>query len=302
MRITYDRLVFGQLPRRSVQVIADPDRFRYCEVALLALDEGDVLHAVYAKPPHRGALARAPDAVPVSPGEHQPVGLDDALLFLVAADRVVAAADRAALLHRPAQGGELLVEGRRRGLDESALLLPDARFRKVERQFPERRSRGAAQRRVCELGDPLGGATQHGELVRFQSHLGEVVRTARRPGARTAGAANREIGEVEVFGSEEVGLDLLVLVGRDDFVHCERHAQLAQLALVALELAAGGFAPRRGTGVPVLFVIRDLAQDLLARHRKAVVEEEGDEVEPALGLGHALDARTDGGSDGRTPG
>src|SRR2546427_161167 len=127
-----DRLLLRQLPRRPVQVIADPECFRYCEVALLALDERDVLHAVYAKHPHRGALARAPDAVPVSPAEHQAIRLDDALRFLVAADRVVTAADRATLLHRPAQGGELLVEGRRRGLDESSLFVSDARFRKVE--------------------------------------------------------------------------------------------------------------------------------------------------------------------------
>src|SRR3989442_942821 len=51
----------------------------------------------------------------------------------------------------------------------------------------------------------------------------------------------------------------------------------------------------RRTADPVGLVVLHLVQDLLAGHRIVVIEEEGEEVEPALGLGHAEDsARCDG--------
>jgi hypothetical protein len=51
-------------------------------------------------------------------------------------------------------------------------------------------------------------------------------------------------------------------------------------------LATDGFADLGVAAYPILFVIRNLAQYLLARRRIVAGEEEGEEVEPALGLGH----------------
>src|SRR5438477_8150605 len=105
-----------------------------------------------------------------------------------------------------------------------------------------------------------------------------------RPGA----PAHLEIGQIEVPRLEKVRLDLLASVIRHDsvFERLDHHAEGFQLLLVALELAAHGFA-RLVVGLePLSLVVVHLAQNLLARDRIAVLEEEGEEVEPALGLGH----------------
>src|SRR5207247_7755275 len=105
------------------------------EFRLGTLDRRDILHPVQPEHAHRVALARAADAVPVTPGEHQPVRLDDALLLGVPADGVVAAAHGVALLHSPTQQREVLVRLGWRGLNERPLLVAYAQFRDVERHL-----------------------------------------------------------------------------------------------------------------------------------------------------------------------
>src|SRR5437764_3162525 len=105
---------------------------------------------------------------------------------------------------------------------------------------------------------------------------------------RPAAPAHLEIGQIEVPRLQKVRLDLLASVIRNDsvFERLDHHAEGFQLLLVALELAAHGFA-RLVVGLePLSLVVVHLAQNLLARDRIAVLEEEGEEVEPALGLGH----------------
>src|SRR5205823_14913130 len=95
-----DRLLIRQLPRRAVEIVADPEVRGDSETRLLIVDQRDAFHAIEPEHAHRVALARAPHAVPMAPREHQPVRLDDALFLGIAADRVVVAAHRSALLYR----------------------------------------------------------------------------------------------------------------------------------------------------------------------------------------------------------
>src|SRR5437870_10351059 len=113
----------------------------------------------------------------------------------------------------------------------------------------------------------------------------------RRPDRAPAGR-NLEIREVEVPGLQEISLDLLARVTRHDLLleWLDRDAERLEVALVALELAAYRLARLFGAAGPVRLVVLHLAQDLLAGYRIVVIEEEGEEVEPALGLGHAEDS------------
>ena len=70
------------------------------------------------------------------------------------------------------------------------------------------------------------------------------------------------------------------------FEGLDHDAERLQLFLVALELAAHRLTDLVVAREPVGLVVVHLAQDLLARDRICPVEEEGEEVEPALGLGH----------------
>src|SRR3989440_12655380 len=110
----------------------------------------------------------------------------------------------------------------------------------------------------------------------------------RRPPRSTLFPYTTLFRSIEVPRLEKVRLDLLArVIGHDSvFEGLDHDAEGFQLLLVALELAAHGFA-RLVIGLePLGLVVVHLAENLLAGHRIVVIEEEGEEVEPALGLGH----------------
>src|SRR2546422_4542694 len=101
---------------------------------------------------------------PVAPREHQAARLDDALLFPVAADRVIAAAHGARVLDRATQRVEPPSElgARRRG--EGPLRVSQVRPGEIERQLAQPRARGAPERGVREPGDALGGTAEQRKI------------------------------------------------------------------------------------------------------------------------------------------
>src|SRR5437867_12723019 len=112
---------------------------------------------------------------------------------------------------------------------------------------------------------------------------------ARRRSALRAAGPDLEVGEVEILRPQKVSLDLQAGVVRHHFLlqGLEDDAEALELALVALELAPDRLAGLLVSPHPGGLVVLHLAQDLLSRHSIVVIQQERDEVEPALGLGHA---------------
>ena len=175
-----------------------------------------------------------------------------------------------------------------RGLGEGALRVSDAQLGQIERQLAQRRARRGAEWRVSQRRDPLGGTAQDRQVARVERHGIEEIATRRDPGA--VGRAHFQVRQIEVARLQEVRLDLLSCMARRHFAFegLDHDAERLQLFLVALELATHRLAGLIVAPEPVGLVVVHLAQDLLARDRICPVEEEGEEVEPALGLGHDL--------------
>src|SRR5437867_10377794 len=116
---------------------------------------------------------------------------------------------------------------------------------------------------------------------------------ARRRSALRAAGPDLEVGEVEILRPQKVGLDLQAGVVRHHFLlqGLEDDAEALELALVALELAPDRLAGLLVSPHPGGLVVLHLAQDFLSRHRIVVIQQERDEVEPALGLGQVTPSR-----------
>src|SRR5205814_3105270 len=130
--------------------------------------------------------------------------------------------------------------------------------------------RRGAERRVAERGGPFCGPAEDRDVARVEGDC--IQEIGMRWYARTLGGADFDVRQVELPRLEEVRLDLLArVIGHDSVLErLDDDAECLELLLVALELAAHRLAGLVVTLEPV-----------------GTVEEEGEEVEPALSLGHA---------------
>src|SRR5436309_8537710 len=147
--------------------------------------------------------------------------------------------------------------------------------------------RRGAELRVAERGDPFCGPAEDRDVARVEGDC--IQEIGMRWYARTLGGADCDVRQVELPRLEEVRLDLLArVIGHDSVLErLDDDAECLELLLVALELAAHRLAGPVVALEPVALVVVHLAEDLFARDRISSVEKEGEEVEPALGFGHA---------------
>src|SRR6185503_19404692 len=123
--------------------------------AALSFYYRDIFHAIEPEDSHRVAIARAGDAVPMAPGQHQAVRFDHTLGLDIAANPVVTAAHGAMLFDRVSQGRELCPD---LGWScEAELFSANAQLGQIERELSNRRASRASERCVREGGNAFGG-------------------------------------------------------------------------------------------------------------------------------------------------
>jgi|GEM_PF-4496243 len=266
----------GQLPRCAVEILGKPELRRNLEGGPLPREQGDRAHPIEAEDPDRVPLPGPSHAIPVSPVEHQPVGLDDPLLLPVSTDGVVAALNGGPPLDRTPQGIEHTLEA---GLDRSGngSLATWSHAGQVERELAEGGGGRRAQRRGTQGQHPLRRPAENGQLVQAQRDSRELI----GPGRAGAEFSDElEIGEIEISRAEPIGFDFLVgVVGLDPGpIGFDHDSESTKLALIPLELAAHRLASPVAATHPVPLVVLDLAQDLFTSHRVTAIQEKREQV------------------------
>ena len=168
--------------------------------------------------------------------------------------------------------------------------------REIELELPARGFRGAGERELLALGQALSGAVEECQLLFRERETCEAVV---RGVVLCRAGRQLEVWEIEATGSQPIARARLVLrcVGERDRINLD--TERAELVLVPLEHPAGGL---HGAGIafPALAasnaVARDRREDLFPRHRVAVMEQEGDQVEPPGGLGGGHGGQGRGGA------
>ncbi len=273
------RRVVRQLPRRAPHVVLHGEACRHLEARVLSRQQLGLAHPVHAEDAYRVPVARPGDRVPATGVEEEAVRLDDADLVRVAADGEVPAADGVPLAQGLLEHLERFraLAGQRPG--EHSLDRAEGQ-REVEFQFAAGRRCRAREREAREAAEATGRAVEQREVPLRQRDACEAPVGPARRLRRT----KLEVRQVERALREAVARGGLVTRLPRQLDRLDLDAERPQLVLVALELPAHRLGGRLGLAErrPV---VGDVLEDVLAGHREAVLQQVGDQIEPAGGLG-----------------
>jgi hypothetical protein len=216
--------------------------------------------------------------------EEESERLDLAARHGAGSHRQVLEADPLPPLERVAEAIEHAGVPRRRrlagGEDDRGRIGAHRVHREVAGQLAQRRLDVTRQDRITERDDPHRRVHDRRELGGVEGQQGQrpvpVAVHARRLG-RLSVLKDREIREIEVFRGKAVARHLARLAGHGP----DRNPELAELVLVALEL------PAQTVRVAGALVGRDVRRQLLEARREMPAKEGGEQIDPALDLGHA---------------